>query len=116
MIDTLSRLFPSLSERFTKIERDVKAMADELAHLRTAVAHNIDATARLYTYLQALKTQLDGVSAQLAALQAQEVINPADVQAAADQVDALAADVGAHIPAEPAPAVDPVADPAAPAA
>jgi chromosome segregation ATPase len=79
-------------------EREHK-MSQELDALKAAVAADAEADAKLVAYLGTVAQKLADVSAQLAALQAQEVINPADIQAVADQINAHAADVASHVPA-----------------
>jgi septal ring factor EnvC (AmiA/AmiB activator) len=99
MINSLLDLFfPRLLLRVSALERKVISMSAELDALKAAVAADADADAKLVSYLGTLKTQLDGVTAQLTALQAQAVINPADIQAIADQLSAHAASVAANIP------------------
>ena len=74
-------------------------MSAELDALKAAVAADADADAKLVTYLGTVSAKLTDVSSQLSALQAQVVINPADIQAIADQLNAHAADIASHIPA-----------------
>jgi hypothetical protein len=85
--------------RLSILERKANLMAGELEALKAAVAADTDADAKLIAYLGTIKANLDAVNEQLAALQTQEVIAPADVQAIADQVAAHAADVATHLPA-----------------
>ena len=89
---------PAVYLRIVILERKVSNMSAALDALKAAIAADADADAKLVAYLADVKVKLDDVSAKLAALQAQDVIAPADVQAIADQVAAHAADVATHVP------------------
>jgi chromosome segregation ATPase len=97
MFDWYSRL-DLIEQNIRYLRKKEVDMSAELDALKAAVAADADADAKLETYLATIKANLDAVNAQLAALQAQEVINPADVQAVADQLAAHAADVAKLIP------------------
>ena len=98
MFDWFSRL-TLVEQNIRYLRRREVDMSNELDALRAAIAADADADAKLIAYLADVKAKFDEISAQLASLQAQEVINPADIQALADQVSAHAADVASHVPA-----------------
>ena len=102
MQSMLDLFFPQLSLRVSNLERKVSNMSAALDALKAAIAADADADAKLVAYLVDLKGKMDALSAQLATIQAQDVIAPADVQAIADQLAAHAADVATHLPVQPA--------------
>lgn len=103
MFDWFSRL-DLLEHNVRYLRKKELAMSAELDALKAAIAADADADAKLVAYLATISAKLTDVSAQLSALQAQEVINPADVKALADQLTAHAADIASHVPAEQTPA------------
>lgn len=94
------------SKRLRALERRTDQMAGELEALRAAIAADAENDAKLIAFLADTKAKLDEVNAKLTAALSQEIINPADVQAAADALNAHIADVASHLPAADAPATN----------
>lgn len=84
--------------RLARLEKKVEAMSVELDALRAAVAAELDVDAKLVAYLGQVKANLDDMSAKLSEALARPTIEPADIQAIADQLNAHSADVATHLP------------------
>ncbi len=81
-----------------RLTAKVESMAGELEALKAAVQKDAETDAKLEAYLATVVTNLADLSKQLSDLKAQETIDPAAVQAIADQLNAHADEVASHLP------------------
>jgi hypothetical protein len=76
----------------------VKTMSAELDALKAAVAADAEMDAKFVAAVDAMVLQVKDLSDKLAALAAAPVVDPVEVQAVADALNAHVADMATHLP------------------
>lgn len=87
------------SKRLRALERRTDQMAGELEALKAAIAADADMDAKLVAHLNDVSAKLADVSAKLAAAASKDMIDPAEIQAQVDALNAHVADMAQNIPA-----------------
>lgn len=77
----------------------VKHMSAELDALKAAVAADAEMDAKFVAAVDAMVVQVKDLSDKLAALASAPTVDPAEVQAVADALNAHVADMATHLPA-----------------